>query len=346
MPSPAASTSFSAFAWNFSSLLNFRFLAGIGVGGEWGAGIVLFNEVWRSHGRGFGSALVQAMSSAGTIIAAFVATLCLTYLSADQSWRAALLFGGLPMFLTIFVRAKMPESRLWTEYDRLRKLGALPADKASEQASILEIFRGASLRYFIFGTLMCGAYIISFQAISIYMPTLMIRDLHANPGVVLIVTVSWSCFSATGLLLTGAASDRFGRKTSVVATTLICIFGYGMLYLFGRADYPGSIFFWPLFWCYALWALGQGSIGMFGPWYSELFPVELRSTGASAAFNVGRLIGGAMPYVVPLIAAELHDLFKAMMFGVVGATFSLLFALFLPETVGRKFAVIEGKEYG
>jgi hypothetical protein len=47
-----------------------------------------------------------------------------------------------------------------------------------------------------------------------------------------------------------------------------------------------------------------------------------------------------------VIAALLQDLFKAMMFGVIGAVLSLLFALFLPETAGRKFAVIEGKEHG
>src|SRR5262249_20467863 len=62
-------------------------------------------------------------------------------------------------------------------------------------------------KYFAIGTLMCGAYIISYQAISIFMPTLMIRDLHANPGAVRTVTLIWSAFSATGLLLAGLASD-------------------------------------------------------------------------------------------------------------------------------------------
>ena len=87
-------------------------------------------------------------------------------------------------------------------------------------------------------------------------------------------------------------------------------------------------------------------VGVFGPWYSELFPVELRSTGASVTFTAGRLIGSAMPYLVPVIAALLGNLFNAMMFGIVGAVLSLLFALLLPETAGRKFAVIEGKEHG
>jgi MFS family permease len=193
---------------------------------------------------------------------------------------------------------------------------------------------------------MCGAYIISYQAISIFIPTLMIRDLHGNPGVVRTVTLLFCLFSASGLLLAGYASDHLGRKLAVIGSTTICILAFLAFYLFGRVDYPGSVLGWSLFWCYALWGLGQGSIGVFGPWYSELFPVELRATGASTTFTVGRLIGSVMPYLVPVLAAEFKDLFTAMMFGAVGAVLSLLFALFLPETAGRKFAVIESKEHG
>jgi len=342
----AAGSILSAFAWNFESIMWFRIITGIGVGGEWGAGMVLLNEVWRSHGRGFGSCIVQAMSAAGTAFAVIVATYALTNLSEDQAWRAGFLVGGLPVFLMIFIRAKMPESRLWTEYERLRKAGQLPPEKQSERSSIVEIFRGASLKYFIVGTLMCGAYIISYQAITFFIPTLMIRDLHANPGVLRTVTLVWSAFSATGLLLAGYFSDRVGRKRAVMGSTSVCILGFVAIYLFGRADYPGSVLGWSLFWCYALWGLGQGSIGVFGPWYAELFPVELRSTGASTTFTAGRLVGSAMPYLVPLLAAHFGDLFSAMMFGVIGAILSLVFAIFLPETAGRKFAVIEGKEHG
>jgi len=342
----AAGSILSAFAWDFGSLLVFRILAGIGVGGEWGAGMVLLNEVWRSHGRGFGSGVVQAMSAAGTALAVVVATYALNAFGPDQSWRAALLFGGVPIFLMLFVRAKMPESRLWSEYERLRKAGQLPAEKRKEQNALLEIFRGASLKYFVFGTLMCGAYIISYQAITIFIPTLMIRDLGGNPVAVRTATLFWCLFSAAGLLLAGYFSDRIGRKGAIVGSTIVCILGFVAFYLFGRTHYPGSVLAWPLFWCYALWGLGQGSIAVFGPWYSELFPVELRSTGTSTTFTAGRLVGSVMPYLVPLMAASLHDLFSAMMFGIVGAVLSLVFALFLPETAGRKFAVIEGKEHG
>jgi MFS family permease len=152
----AAGSILSALAWDFASLLTFRIFTGIGVGGEWGAGMVLLNEVWRSRQRGFGSCVVQAMSAAGTAMAVLVATFALTNLSEDQAWRVALLFGGLPIILMVFIRAKMPESKLWSEYEALRKTGQLPEEKRKQKAALLEIFRGASLRYFIFGALMCA----------------------------------------------------------------------------------------------------------------------------------------------------------------------------------------------
>jgi MFS family permease len=80
----AAGSVLSAFAWDFYSLLAFRFITGVGVGGEWGAGMVLLNEVWRSEQRGFGSCVVQAMSAAGTAIAVLVATFALTHLGRER----------------------------------------------------------------------------------------------------------------------------------------------------------------------------------------------------------------------------------------------------------------------
>src|SRR3954468_3601826 len=80
----------SAAAWDFTSLLPFRIITGIGVGGEWGAGMVLLNEVWDSRRRGVGSSVVQAMSSAGTALAVLAATFSLTYFDQDTAWRIAL----------------------------------------------------------------------------------------------------------------------------------------------------------------------------------------------------------------------------------------------------------------
>ncbi len=337
----AAGSILSAFAWDFWSLLSFRVITGIGVGGEWGAGMVLLNEVWDSRRRGLGSSIVQAMSSAGTALAVIVATVSLAYLDPDTAWRVAMLFGGVPILLTLFIRAKMPESPLWLEYDRRRKAGALPPEKLAESTPLIEILKGTGLKYFIVGTIVCGAYIINYQSISIFMPTLITRDLGGNLPALRAITLLFALALAIGMVGTGYVSDRWGRRHAIIGSTVIGIIGLVLIYAGGAARYPGDYLTWSLFWGYMGGGFGQGAIGQFGPWYSERYPVEMRSSAASAIFTTGRLVGAAAPYVVPLIAAAVGSLRDAMMLAVVGSVISLVFAFLLPETAGRRFAVVE-----
>jgi MFS family permease len=331
----------SAFAWNFISLLLFRIITGIGVGGEWGAGMVLLNEVWDNRRRGFGSSIVQAMSAVGTAVAVIVATAALTYLDPDAAWRVALVFGGVPILFTLFIRARMPESPLWLEYDRRRRAGQLPPEKLAESTPLIEIFKGVGLKYFIVGTIICGAYIINYQSISIFMPTLMVRDLGANLPALREVTLLYALALAIGMVGTGYVSDLWGRKHAILVSTTIGIIGLLLIYLGGAVRYPGGFLSWPLFWGFLVWGFGQGAIGQFGPWYSELYPVEMRSTAASSIFTTGRLLGSVAPYLVPVIAAAVGSLRDAMMLAIVGSVISFLFTFLLPETAGRRFSVVD-----
>ena len=215
----AAGSILSAFAWDFTSLVTFRVITGIGVGGEWGAGMVLLNEVWDNRRRGLGSSIVQAMSSAGTALAVIVATVSLTYLDPDTAWRVAFLFGGLPILLTLFIRAKMPESPLWLEYNRRRKAGELPPEKLAESTPLIEMFKGAGLKYFVVGTIICGAYIINYQSISIFMPTLILRDLGANLPALRAITLLFALSLAIGMIVTGYFSDLWGRRRAIIVST-------------------------------------------------------------------------------------------------------------------------------
>lgn len=337
----AAGSVLSAFAWDFASLLVFRIITGIGVGGEWGAGMVLLNEVWDDRRRGLGSAVVQAMSSAGTALAVIAATVSLVHLDPDRAWRVSLLVGGLPLLLMLFVRSKMPESRLWLEYNRLRRAGELPPEKLASGTPLVEIFKGTGRVYFLVGMIVCGAYVINYQSISIFMPTLMLRDLHTNLPALRAMTLIFAAVSAVGMVGAGIVSDAFGRRAAVLVPTFVGIVGLVVIYFGGATPYPGDYLGWPLFLGYLLWGFGQGAIGQFGPWFAELYPVEMRATATSTIFTTGRLIGSIAPYLVPVLAVALGSLRDAMMLALVGSAVSFIFAFMLPETVGRKFAVVE-----
>ena len=199
----------------------------------------------------------------------------------------------LPILFTLFIRAKMPESPLWLEYDRRRKAGDLPPDKLAESTPLIEIVKGAGLKYFVIGTIICGAYIIAYQSISIFMPTLMMRDLGTGLAALRAITLCFALALAVGMVGTGLLSDLWGRKRAILASTFIGIIGIALIYAGGALRYPGDYLGWTLFWGYMVWGFGQGAIGQFGPWYSELYPVEMRSTAASTIFTTGRLVGSA-----------------------------------------------------
>lgn len=344
----AAGALLSAVAWDFNSLLVFRFVAGIGVGGEWGAGIVLFNEVWNPARRGVGSSVVQAMAAAGTAFAAIVAAWCLGNFTPDTAWRVAMATGALPLVLMLVVRLWMPESRLWAEYHRRKLAGELPPELANEGSPLLEMLKGVSLKYFILGVLVTGGYFIGYQAITTFMPALMMRTLGATPAVVRDVSLLWSAVLALGMLATGWISDNYGRKWSVTSAAALGVVGFVLIYLVaGNKFAGGSVLAWSVFWAYGLWGFAQGGGGQFGPWLSELYPVELRASAASTIYTAGRVLGAASPFLVPTFAAAWFDgsLLKGMMVGVVGSVISLVFALMLPETAGRAFAVVEGRRH-
>jgi MFS family permease len=333
----------SAFSWDFNSLLVTRAITGIGLGGEWGAGIVLFNEVWDKNRRGFGSSVIQAASTGGIAAASIVAVWSLSTFSPDWGWRVALLTGGAPILLMVYVRFWMPESKLWLEYERMRAAGELPPEKAMAANPLIEIFKGASLRYTLLGFLIVSGYMFAFYSITVFMPGYM-RSLGAAPEAIRTVTIVFSTGLAIAFLVFGWFTDSLGRKVGVVGPTIISIIGFIGIYTTAGTNFPGSLLLWPLFGWYVLWGIGQTAAGMFGCWFSELYPVELRASAVSTIYMVGRGIGSIAPFVVPVVASNsANGIAGGMMVGLAAAVICAVAALLLPETAGRSFAVIETK---
>src|SRR5215472_16639501 len=92
------------FAQNYTQLLVFRALMGLGFGGEWAAGAVLMGEVIRAQHRGKAVGSVQSGWAIGWAVAAILSTVLFTALPQDAAWRALFWIGLLPAFLVFFVR--------------------------------------------------------------------------------------------------------------------------------------------------------------------------------------------------------------------------------------------------
>src|SRR5258705_6458291 len=99
----------TAFSPNYTVLLIFRALYGIGMGGEWGLGASLTMETLPTQARGLFSGVLQQGYAFGYLLAAVVYWIVFPLFG----WRGLFVAGALPAFLVLYIRARVPESPVW-----------------------------------------------------------------------------------------------------------------------------------------------------------------------------------------------------------------------------------------
>src|ERR1700686_5899195 len=99
-----------AFSHSVTQLAVFRFVLGLGMGGEWTAAAALIAETWRPEHRGKALGLMQAAYAIGEAIAALVVAVVLPHFG----WRAVFFVGVLPALLVFWIQSSVPEPALWT----------------------------------------------------------------------------------------------------------------------------------------------------------------------------------------------------------------------------------------
>jgi MFS family permease len=336
----AAGSTASAFSWNYGSLAILRFVTGIGLGGEWGTGMVLFNEAWNKERRGLGSAFIQGSAVIASAGASIVGVWATTSFSLEWGWRIALLTGGSPILLMIFIRLFMPDSKAWLQFDRLRKSGVLPAAATTQSNTLIELFQGRLLPITVMCLAWMMAYMFCYYGIVVFMPTLMQKSLATPPEVVRNISVIASIVGGISYIAMGALNDAYGRRFGALVPGLSWLAMAGGLYLYAHEKYPGNLFDFPIFWIYLTFVIGNSSLGVVGTWLSEIYPIDVRSTAVSFIYMAGRGVGSLAPVVIPVAAAWLGGQLAAGMMVVAPAVILFLaITLALPETRGRELAV-------
>lgn len=120
---------FAAAPWQIGAL---RFIAAIGMGGEWSLGVALVMEVWPAKFRPLLAGVIGAASNVGFLLIAFI---CFIFPVSENNWRWIMLAGAAPALLTFFVRLFVPESEKWQE-----------SQKHGPTAPLKEAFTGKTAR--------------------------------------------------------------------------------------------------------------------------------------------------------------------------------------------------------
>lgn len=310
----------SATATGFGTLVFWRALVGIGLGGEWSAGAVLVAESWPAEHRGKAISFMQSGWALGYMIAALISSLVLpTY-----GWRVLFLIGVLPALLTILIRRKVEEPALWTP-GRSSGLGA--------------IFAAPLRRRTVLATLVTTSVLLGYWGLFSWLPGFLAGSRETGGAGMSIVRSGLWVFvmqagAYAGYLCFGVLADRFGRKPAFrfyVLGAAILTPLYGLIpALFPQAA-EGL-----LLWCGPLIGFfGTGYFSLFGAMLAELFPTAVRGAGQGFSYNFGRMVSAAAPYVIGA-AAERMGLGMALTFNAVFFAMAAVLISALPETKASK----------
>ena len=285
----ATATAACALAPNVWVLAALRFVASLGIGGEWAAGASLVAEVFPAERRVAGGALLYTSAPLGILLAGFVNDLFTRrwdWIASqpDLGWRLVFLSGLVPAAIALWIRRAVREPDAWL-------------DATGPPARLRELFTPAHRRATLGALALAVVTLLTWWGMSAFLPFVMRHA--AGPG----------ASAETSALLVTRANTWFTLGGFVGTVAAIPLARIGRRRMFALYLAVGAVAIWTTFgieWDVAvrsalLFVCGMatfGIVGAFSFYFPELFPVRLRGTGSGFCFNTGRYLAAAGPYVV------------------------------------------------
>jgi MFS family permease len=323
-------TGAAAFAPNVWMLAFFRFLAGIGVGGEWAMAGTYVAEAWPEDRRKMGAGYLQT----GYYFGFFVAAALNYTIGASLGWRAMFLCGLFPVVVAIATLIGVKEPARW-EHQEQR---AAPTKRHNPFAVI---FSPRFLRRTVIMSALLTVAIVGLWAAAVYEPTAIVF-LSRQAGMAPLDAAKMASYG-TGLLSIGTIlgclaapwlAERLGRRPT------LALYYFGMMVAiamaFGWAFYLPTGSALPAF-MVVLFFLGLfgGNFAIFSLWLPELFGTEARATAFAFCTSVGRFIGAAVNFGLAGAVAAMGTLGTPIALTSIAFGVGLLIIPFAHETRGE-----------
>jgi MFS transporter, SHS family, sialic acid transporter len=306
---------FATEPWHLASL---RFVAALGMGGEWSLGVALVMECWPEKRRPLLAGAIGAAANIGYVL---IACLGLVWDISQGSWRWVMLVGAVPAVLTFIIRLYIPESEKW-----------VASQQVKHDSPVREILRGTQVKNTLLAIAFASvALIVTWgivQWIPLWADSLVGSKDPKRKALLQLLSAGGATF---GSLIAPIIGGILGRRITYfflcVASIAACQWLFHGLHDFGAT------------FMLATFVVGFFTASFYGwlPLYlPELFPTRARATGQGVAFNAGRVLAAAgvlnMPWLIQSLGGS-HA--KA------GATLSLIYIVGMaliwlaPETKGR-----------
>jgi MFS family permease len=319
-------TGLAAFSHNIWELGLFRFIAGVGIGGEWALAGTYVAESWPEDRRKMGAGYLQT----GYYVGFFVAAALNYTIGAHFGWRVMFLCGMTPVIVSILVLAGVKETAKW---ERKRD--------STVQHPLRRIFMPPHRRQTIVMSALLMVAIIGLWAGAVYEPTALIQ-LSRKAGMSLPQAIHTASLG-TGLLSIGTIlgclalppiAEAIGRRQTLALyyalmfISIIAAFGWAFYLPTGQAL--------PVF-MVALFFLGVGgaNFAMFSLWLPELFPTEIRATAFAFCTSIGRIAGAGVNFILGAAVLHMGTIGTPVAFTAIAFALGLLIIPFGKETRGE-----------
>ena len=333
-------TGLCAVAPNYELLVLFRFLVGLGLGGELPVAATLVTEYVPGRARGRFMVLLESFWAVGWLLAALIAY----FIIPVTGWRTAFLIGALPALYTMVIRMHLPESVRYLlkkrKIEEARKIVSSLEERCHMEHRPLEVtekdvaeetkgsFTALWTRRFIKRTVMLWlvwfGIVFSYYGVFMWLPSLVFKQ-----GFTVVKTFEYVLVMTLSQLPGYAAAawlvDRLGRRY----TLSLFLLGSGIAsYFFGHAETVTAL----LCWGATMSFFNLGAWGVIYTYTPELYPTEIRGLGCGWATGFGRVGGMVAPLLVGALLTDAWDM--GHIFYIFAGVFVLI--SFIVLTLGRE----------
>ncbi|OTG81251.1 MFS transporter [Acinetobacter sp. ANC 4558] len=342
-------TAACAFAPNLTWLLVFRFIVGLGLGGQLPVAVTLVSEYIPAHVRGRFIVLLESFWGLGWLVAALVSY----FVIPKFGWQVAFLIGGLPALYAIVIWKMVPESVPYLinreRYDEahalVRKIEAQCGVKVIEifkvspvaekhHISFSQLWSGIFVRRTLMLWLIWFGIVYSYYGIFTWLPSLLVKEGYTivqSFEYVLIMILA----QLPGYIVAAWLVEKWGRKITLAGFIGMCAVS---AYFFGQANSVGLIVFWGCLMSF----FNLGAWGVLYTYTPEQYPTNIRAFGSGWAAAVGRIGGIVAPLVVTQMMVQDNGFSHVfLMFTIVLIAVAAVILILGEETKGKQLDSIE-----
>lgn len=328
----AVFTGLSGLAQNWQMFALFRFLTGLGIGGEFAAGAALIAEVFPQHARATALSIMQAASAMGNMAAGLISFTVFSSISTPDAWRWIFAIGFIPAVLVFIIRVFIHEPDKWKEAQEDAKRGDI------RMGAIQDLLSPELRRRTLSAVGLAAVGVIGFWGIGTFSPDLLraainpdnLPELKAQAdkqaSLAIIVQNAGAFF---GVLAWGWLAQRTGRKPAF-AVSLICSAIIVPVTFHCTTSFTLALVFYPIMGFFL-----TSLFGGYAVYFPELFPTRLRATGTGVCYNVARYIAIAGPSLLGYLSRPWGISWGATMLSSV-FILGLFILYFAPETKDKE----------